>query len=116
MNFQDLGIKPKEESTVVTGLAQQLPFYAKYLLIAAYLASHNDVKLDRRLFMKHHGKEKKTQQSMKAKQMVRLLQLYSSIVSYIFLLWLCNLWLSIGNTFFRLCLILWFVVIELTAK
>lgn len=51
-------------------LAQQLPYYAKYLLIAAYLASHNDVKLDKRLFVKHHGKQKKTQKTIKAKMMV----------------------------------------------
>lgn len=37
----------------------ELPNYAKYLLIASFLASHNDAKFDRRLFMKHHGKEKK---------------------------------------------------------
>lgn len=37
----------------------ELPFYAKYLLIASFLASHNDAKFDKRLFMKHHGKERK---------------------------------------------------------
>lgn len=53
-------------------LAQQLelPYYAKYLLIAAFLASHNDVKLDKRLFVKHHGKQRKTQKSIQAKQVV----------------------------------------------
>lgn len=65
-----MGAKTAEESIVVTGLAQHMPYFAKYLLIAAYLASHNDVKLDKRLFMKHHGKVKKTQRSIKAKQMV----------------------------------------------
>lgn len=37
----------------------ELPFYAKYLLIASFLASHNDAKFDKRLFMKNHGKERK---------------------------------------------------------
>lgn len=37
----------------------ELPYYAKYLLIASFLASHNDAKYDKRLFMKHHGKERK---------------------------------------------------------
>lgn len=37
----------------------ELPYYAKYLLIASFLASHNEAKYDKRLFMKHHGKEKK---------------------------------------------------------
>lgn len=60
-------------ASTTTHLAQQLPYYAKYLLIAAYLASHNDVKLDKRLFMKHHGKKKKTQKTINANQMVSLL-------------------------------------------
>lgn len=30
----------------------ELPFYSKYLLIAAYLASHNPAKTDRQLFCK----------------------------------------------------------------
>lgn len=37
----------------------ELPYYAKYLLIASFLASHNDAKYDKRLFMKHHGRERK---------------------------------------------------------
>lgn len=48
----------------------ELPYYAKYLLIAAFLASHNDVKLDRRLFVKHHGKQRKTQHTINARQIV----------------------------------------------
>lgn len=48
----------------------EIPYYAKYLLIAAFLASHNDVRLDKRLFVKHHGKQRKTQQSIRAKQIV----------------------------------------------
>lgn len=49
----------------------ELPFYAKYLLIAAFLASHNDAKLDKRLFMKHHGKQRKRLQDIKSKAVVR---------------------------------------------
>ncbi|KAL9702653.1 hypothetical protein quinque_006171 [Culex quinquefasciatus] len=45
----------------------ELPFYAKFLLIAAYLASHNAAKEDKRLFMKYHGKQKKRLQSVNAK-------------------------------------------------
>ncbi|XP_021694720.1 origin recognition complex subunit 5 [Aedes aegypti] len=48
----------------------ELPFYAKYLLIAAYLASHNAAKEDKRLFMKNHGKQKKRLQSVNAKAKV----------------------------------------------
>lgn len=48
----------------------ELPYFAKYLLIAAFLASHNDVKLDKRLFVKHHGKQRKTQHTINAKQIV----------------------------------------------
>lgn len=45
----------------------ELPFYAKYLLIAAYLASYNPSKDDKRLFVKYHGKKKKTLRDIKAK-------------------------------------------------
>ncbi|XP_033103413.1 origin recognition complex subunit 5-like isoform X3 [Anneissia japonica] len=38
----------------------ELPFYSKYLLIAAYLASYNPAKTDRRFFSKNHGKIKKS--------------------------------------------------------
>jgi len=48
----------------------ELPFYAKYLLIAAFLASHNDAKLDKRLFMKNHGKQRKRLQDIKSKAVV----------------------------------------------
>lgn len=51
----------------IKGFAQslELPYYAKYLLIASFLASHNDAKFDKRLYMKHHGKERKRQQKAK---------------------------------------------------
>lgn len=46
----------------------ELPFYSKFLLIAAYLASYNPAKTDKRFFMKHHGKQRKTQAMIKAKE------------------------------------------------
>lgn len=51
----------KTES-VLSSKAQQsldLPYYAKYFLIAAFLASYNSPKDDKRLFVKNHGKKKK---------------------------------------------------------
>ncbi|KAG5887806.1 hypothetical protein JTB14_019397 [Gonioctena quinquepunctata] len=48
----------------------ELPFYAKYLLIAAYLASYNAVKDDKRLFMKYHGKKTKRMTDIKLKSKV----------------------------------------------
>ncbi|GAB0091636.1 Origin recognition complex subunit 5 [Sergentomyia squamirostris] len=48
----------------------ELPFYAKYLLIAGYLASHNPAKEDKRLFLKNHGKQKKRLKSIHAKAKV----------------------------------------------
>lgn len=43
----------------------ELPFYAKYLLIAAYLASYNSAKDDKRLFMKNHGKKVRSVKGVK---------------------------------------------------
>lgn len=48
----------------------ELPFYAKYLLIAAYLASYNSPKEDKRLFMKQHGRKTKTMKDVKSKNKV----------------------------------------------
>ncbi|XP_030765064.1 origin recognition complex subunit 5-like [Sitophilus oryzae] len=48
----------------------ELPFYSKYLLIAAYLASYSSVKDDKRLFMKYHGKKTKSQHDIKRKSKV----------------------------------------------
>lgn len=48
----------------------ELPYYAKYLLIASYLASHIDAKSDKRLFMKNHGKQRKRKQTIAAKAKV----------------------------------------------
>lgn len=40
-------------------LALDLPYYAKYFLIAAYIASFNSSKYDRQLFVKASSKKKK---------------------------------------------------------
>lgn len=48
----------------------ELPFYAKYLLIAAYLASYNPTKEDKKLFMKYQSKKSKTMREVKAKSKV----------------------------------------------
>ncbi|KAG6457117.1 hypothetical protein O3G_MSEX010120 [Manduca sexta] len=65
-NFENI---LKEELTSTKTFAQsfELPYYAKYLLIAAYLASYNPPKEDKRLFMKNHGKQRKRMQQVKAK-------------------------------------------------
>ncbi|KAJ8915068.1 hypothetical protein NQ315_014323 [Exocentrus adspersus] len=62
----------KTLTTPKENLAQslELPFYAKYLLIAAYLASYNSVKDDKRLFMKYHGKKTKTKKDVNVKNKV----------------------------------------------
>lgn len=58
--IEESAVEPVKENSV-RGFAQtlELPNYAKYLLIASFLASHNDAKFDKRLYMKHHGKERK---------------------------------------------------------
>lgn len=47
------------ESAAKLALSFELPFYAKYMLIAAYLASYNPAKEDKRLFVKQSSKKKK---------------------------------------------------------
>ena len=39
----------------VNRITIELPFYSKFLLIAAFLASYNPAKSDKRFFVKHHG-------------------------------------------------------------
>ena len=46
----------------------ELPFYSKFLIIAAFLASYNPAKSDKRFFVKHHGKQRKSMASIKAKE------------------------------------------------
>lgn len=76
LSAMEMDQKPSEESSVepvkensLRKFAQtlELPYYAKFLLLASFLASHNDAKFDKRLFMKHHGKERKRQQKAKVK-------------------------------------------------
>ncbi|XP_017132623.1 origin recognition complex subunit 5 [Drosophila elegans] len=57
------------EDQSVRKLAQslELPYYAKFLLIAAFLASHNAASQDKRLFVKHHGKQRKRMQMVNAR-------------------------------------------------
>uniref|UniRef100_A0A1Y1LEG7 Origin recognition complex subunit 5 n=1 Tax=Photinus pyralis TaxID=7054 RepID=A0A1Y1LEG7_PHOPY len=45
----------------------ELPYYGKHLLIAAYLASYNPAKEDKRLYMKYHGKKARTKSDIRAK-------------------------------------------------
>nr|XP_057933053.1 origin recognition complex subunit 5 [Doryrhamphus excisus] len=43
----------------------ELPYYSKFLLIAAYLASYNPARTDKRFFVKHHGKIRKAKHFLK---------------------------------------------------
>lgn len=65
-NFEDT-LKKELTSTKTFAQSFELPYYAKYLLIAAYLASYNPPKEDKRLFMKYHGKQRKRLQQVRAK-------------------------------------------------
>lgn len=62
------GVAPDGTAWLAQNL--ELPYYAKYLLIAAYLASNNAAKEDRRLFMKNHGKQRKRMQAVNARAKV----------------------------------------------
>jgi len=55
-NYQ---ISREIESTTKLALSFELPFYAKYMLIAAYLASRISPKYDKHIFMKQSSKRKK---------------------------------------------------------
>ena len=52
----------------VNRIAIELSFYYKFILKAAFLASYNPAKSDKRFFVKHHGKQRKTIISMKSKE------------------------------------------------
>lgn len=69
---EEFSIEPVKENSLRT-FAQnlELPYYAKYLLIASFLASHNDAKYDKRLYMKYHGKERKRQQKAKVRTLLK---------------------------------------------
>ncbi|XP_018318411.1 origin recognition complex subunit 5 [Agrilus planipennis] len=64
---QPLNLMSSKENLAQT---LELPFYAKYLLIAAYLASYNSPKDDKRLFVKYHGKKRKSKRDMSQKNKV----------------------------------------------
>ncbi|CAL8242097.1 unnamed protein product [Merluccius merluccius] len=63
VQWEELQMEEKE-SGAMKGLSAhahvELPYYSKFLLIAAYLASYNPARTDRRFFLKHHGKIRKT--------------------------------------------------------
>lgn len=58
----DCSIENAEKMTSVANhaLSMELPYYSKYLLIGSYIASFNPASEDKRLFLKNHGKIKKT--------------------------------------------------------
>lgn len=71
-SLEVLHLMLETENTIQTKMNSQdvvaileLPFYAKYLLIAAYLASYNTTKEDKRLFMKFQGKKQKSRKQTK---------------------------------------------------
>lgn len=63
----------------------ELPFYSKFLLIAAYLASYNPARTDRRFFMKYHGKQKKTKAMIKVSDSLAIKLIYSVVLVNTFL-------------------------------
>ncbi|CAH1119120.1 unnamed protein product [Phaedon cochleariae] len=69
-NQTDQVVKHSVGSKETSAQSLELPFYAKYLLIAAYLASYNSAKDDKRLFMKFHGKKMKKLKDVKMKSKV----------------------------------------------
>lgn len=58
----DCNIETAEKMTSVAthALSMELPYYSKYLLIGSYLASFNPASEDKRVFLKNHGKIKKS--------------------------------------------------------
>lgn len=54
-----------DQKTKFEKFALDLPYYAKYFLIAAYIASFNSPKYDRQLFVKASNKRKKNRQMPK---------------------------------------------------
>lgn len=64
LQWEQMQEMEEKEAGAVRGLSAhthvELPYYSKFLLIAAYLASYNPARTDKRFFLKHHGKIKKT--------------------------------------------------------
>ncbi|XP_076815225.1 origin recognition complex subunit 5-like [Clavelina lepadiformis] len=63
--WEKLQSKSSETALVKRQNIVELPFYSKFILISAYLASYNPAKTDRRFFVKNAGKMKRTAHSMK---------------------------------------------------
>lgn len=63
LQWEQMQDMEEKEAGAVRGLSAhthvELPYYSKFLLIAAYLASYNPARTDKRFFLKHHGKIKK---------------------------------------------------------
>uniref|UniRef100_A0A3Q1BRE6 Orc1-like AAA ATPase domain-containing protein n=1 Tax=Amphiprion ocellaris TaxID=80972 RepID=A0A3Q1BRE6_AMPOC len=64
LQWEQMQLMEEKEAGALRGLSAhthvELPFYSKFLLIAAYLASYNPARTDKRFFLKHHGKIRKT--------------------------------------------------------
>uniref|UniRef100_A0A671W4E1 Origin recognition complex, subunit 5 n=1 Tax=Sparus aurata TaxID=8175 RepID=A0A671W4E1_SPAAU len=64
LQWEQLQQMEERECGALRGLSAhthvELPYYSKFLLIAAYLASYNPARTDKRFFLKHHGKIRKT--------------------------------------------------------
>ncbi|XP_051814764.1 origin recognition complex subunit 5 [Acanthochromis polyacanthus] len=64
LQWEQMQLMEAKEAGALRGLSAhthvELPFYSKFLLIAAYLASYNPARTDKRFFLKHHGKIRKT--------------------------------------------------------
>ena len=58
------------ESTMRLALSFELPYYAKYMLIASYLASYNPAKEDKYIFIKQKFKKKKKRVNARKKIML----------------------------------------------
>ncbi|XP_037316161.2 origin recognition complex subunit 5 [Pungitius pungitius] len=64
LQWEQMQQMEEKDTGAVRGLSAhthvELPYYSKFLLIAAYLASYNPARTDKRFFLKHHGKIRKT--------------------------------------------------------
>lgn len=70
--INDVQISTQYNSVRQMAQALELPYYAKFLLIASFLASHNSAKDDNRLFVKNHGKQRKRAQNVAKSKVFRL--------------------------------------------
>lgn len=69
LQWEQMQQTEEKESGAPKGLSAhthvELPYYSKFLLISAYLASYNPARTDKRFFVKHHGKIRKTAKFLK---------------------------------------------------